>query len=337
MLEAAWFFIWVLLWAVYFMLDGFDLGLGALMPVLARNEQDRKTLLNSIGPFWDGNEVWLITAGAVTFAAFPGAYATMFSALYSPFILLLFALILRGAALGLRPESETTRARRAWDALISAGSLIAAILFGVAFGNIFKGIPINERGVLQGNMLSLLSPYALLCGALFLAAFSLHGCLWLSIKSQGDVEDRAKSMAKKLWFALLVAALAFMVSTWLFTGIFSSYLNRPGLLVVPAIVLASLFLVMVYIKRGAWIKAFASSGVFIMSAVFFGMTGIYPSLIPSSMGPAFSVTIQNASASPLSLKIMLGVVMVFIPLVIAYQAWAYYIFREKAGTGQGHY
>ena len=174
-LESRWFFLWGLLWAVYFMTDGFDLGLGTLMPFLAKTEEDKRVIVTSMGPLWDGNEVWLLTAGGVTFAAFPMVYAVMFSSLYSALMLILFALILRGVAFEFRSKVDSDNWRKVWDACIFIGSAAPALLFGVAFANIFRGIPIDQNGIFQGNLFTLLNPYGLLGGLLFLAIFLVHG------------------------------------------------------------------------------------------------------------------------------------------------------------------
>ena len=195
MLETIWFLLWGVLWAVYFMLDGFDLGLGTLAPFLARTDADKRVVYNSMGPFWDGNEVWLITAGGVTFAAFPTTYAVMFSALYTPLLLLLFALILRAVALEFRSKVEDEGWRKLWDVCHFVGSFVPALLLGVAFANIFKGIPIDAEGDFHGNLLTLLNPYGLLGGVLFVLLFLVHGALWLAIKAEAPLEERAGKTA----------------------------------------------------------------------------------------------------------------------------------------------
>jgi len=337
MLETTWFLIWALLWAVYFMLDGFDLGLGALLPFIAKDDKQKNVLYNSIGPFWDGNEVWLITAGGVTFAAFPLVYATMFSALYSPLMIILFALIIRGAALGLRGEAESDLGRSAWDWAFAIGSFLPALLFGVAFANIFAGIPIDGDGVYHGNLLGLLNPYGLIGGALFLVLFLTHGLIWLAIKSESELQTRAQGLAQKLWFALLVIALLFLGATVVYTGIWNQYTSSPALFFIPVLAVGSLVAIMIFMRMDAWGKAFIASSTFIISAVFFGVIGIYPALLPSSLEPAFSVTIHNGASTPLTLKIMLGVVVVFVPTIIAYQALVYNLFKGKAGDHKyGH-
>jgi cytochrome bd ubiquinol oxidase subunit II len=337
MLLTVWFLLWVLLWAVYFALDGFDLGLGALFPFLAKNEEEKNIIYNSIGPFWDGNEVWLITAGGVTFAAFPGTYAIMFSALYSALMLLLFALIIRGAAIGLRGEVESEGGKKAADWLFAIGSFLPALLLGVTFANIFMGIEIDGDGVYQGTLFTLLNPYGLLGGVMFLVFFLLHGLLWLVYKADGDLQERAKALAPKMWVALFVLAVAFLGATAAYTKIWTQYIEHPALLPIPVLTVVSLAAIIVFIKKDGWGKAWIASSLFVIFAVFFGMIGIYPDLLPSSINPDFSMTIYNSASTPKTLKIMLGVVLVFIPLVIIYQAMVYKLFSGKASREKyGH-
>ena len=337
MLETIWFFLWGLLWAVYFMLDGFDLGIGTMFPFLAKNEEEKNQIYNSIGPFWDGNEVWLITAGGVTFAAFPGTYATMFSALYSALMLLLFALIIRGAAVGLRGEVESDWGKKAADWMFTIGSFLPALLLGVAFANIFMGIKIDENGVYQGTLFTLLNPYGLIGGLMFLVFFILHGLLWVVYKADGELQERAKAFAPKIWIALLVLAVAFLGATKFYTNIWSQYLEHPAFFPVPIIAVLSLVAIFVFMKKEGWGKAWIASSCFCVFAVFFGVIGIYPALLPSSINPDFSMTIHNSASSAMTLKIMLGVVLVFIPLVIIYQAMVYKIFGGKASREKyGH-
>ena len=333
-LESIWFVLWGVLWAVYFMLDGFDLGLGTLMPVLARDETDRRMIYHAAGPFWDGNEVWLIAAGGVTFAAFPTAYAVMFSSLYSALMLVLFALILRGVAMEFRNREEHPRWRGLWDFCLVFGSFLPAVLLGVAFANIFRGIPIDAEGVYQGTLLTLLNPYGLLGGVLFLCLFLQHGALWLAVKTEGPLHDRAASLAPKLWVGVLFAAVSFLVATWFNTRLYDNYLQNPlffviPLALIPILAVGALLMVRVYIAKGHWWKAWFASCVTIVGTTLFGVVGLYPNLLPSSLNPAYSLNIYNASSSPLTLKIMLGVALTFVPLVIAYQAWTYHFFKDK--------
>lgn len=329
MLETIWFLLWGILWAVYFMLDGFDLGLGTLAPFIARNDNEKRIIYNSMGPFWDANEVWLITAGGVTFAAFPTAYAVMFSALYTPLLLLLFALIIRAVALEFRSKVENDGWRKLWDVCHFLGSFVPALLLGVAFANIFKGIPIDQEGVFHGNLLTLLNPYGLLGGILFVLLFLVHGALWLAIKAEGDLEKRAAKAAAGMWFVLLIVAVAFLVATWFATSLYANYLSYPILLIIPLVTVLALLAIRLFIGQMAFWRAWFASSLTIVGATLFGVIGLFPNLFPSSLNPEYSLTIYNSSSSPLTLKIMLGVALTFVPIVIAYQIWSYYIFRGK--------
>ena len=328
MLQTIWFIIWGVAWAVYFMLDGFDLGLGTVFPFLARTETDKRTLINAMGPFWDGNEVWLITAGGVTFAAFPKTYAVMFSGLYTPLMLLLFALILRGVAFEFRGKEDSDAWRRTWDTCLVVGSFLPALLLGVAFANIFRGIPIDAAGIFQGNLLTLLNPYGLVGGVTFVLIFAVHGLLWLATRTEGALQDRAAAMANRLWLAEAAIAVVFLVMTWFSTPLWQNVLAKPFLLVLPLLAVAGLFGARIFAGRGQWWKAWFASSALILGAVLFGVAGLFPNLLPSSLDPAASMTAFNSSSSPLTLEIMLGVVICFLPVVIGYQSWVYVKFRD---------
>ena len=330
MLETIWFLLWGILWAVYFMLDGFDLGLGSLMPVLAKNETDRRLIYRVMGPFWDGNEVWLITAGGVTFAAFPTTYAAMFSGLYSALMLILFALIIRGVSFVFRDEVHTPGWKRFWDACLTIGSFLPALLLGVAFANIFQGLPYDQDFVFQGSLFTLLNPYGLAGGILFVLLFMVHGSLWLAVKSSGELQARAGKLVTKLWAALLVVAVVFLLATRRQTFLYDNYAAHPVLFLIPLLAVLALIATRVFIGKAAWWRAWFASCLTIVGVTLFGVVGLYPRLLPSSLDPAFSLTITNSASSPLTLKIMLVVALTFVPIVIAYQAWVHYIFRHKA-------
>lgn len=328
MLETIWFIIWGVAWAVYFMLDGFDLGLGTVFPFLAGSESDKRTMINAMGPFWDGNEVWLITAGGVTFAAFPKTYAVMFSGLYTPLMLLLFALILRGVAFEFRGKEDSEAWRRTWDTCLVVGSFLPALLLGVAFANIFKGIPIDAAGIFQGNLLTLLNPYGLVGGLTFVLIFAVHGLLWLATRTAGSLQDRAAALAKRLWLAEAALAVVFLVMTWFSTTLWQNVLAKPYLLALPLLAVAGLFGARLFAGRGEWWKAWFASSALILGAVLFGVAGLFPNLLPSSLDPAASMTAFNSGSSTLTLQIMLGVVLCFLPVVIGYQTWVYLKFRD---------
>jgi cytochrome d ubiquinol oxidase subunit II len=321
MLETTWFLLWGILWAVYFILDGFDLGIGTLAPFLAKDETEKRTCLNAMGPFWDGNEVWLITAGGVTFAAFPKAYAVMFSGLYSALLLLLFALILRGVSFEFRNKVDSDGWRKVWDACNFLGSFLPALLLGVAFANLFRGIPINAQGVNEGGLFDLLNPYGLLGGVLFVLMFMEHGALWLAVKTQGALHDRAVRTAKGLWPFYVIVAVAFLAYT--------AVENTPALLSIVLLAVGSLLLLRPFIGSGKILLSWATSGVTILCVTLFGVLGMYPALLPSSLSPEFSITIYNGASSTLTLQIMLGVALVFVPIVIIYQSWVYKTFGHK--------
>lgn len=326
MLETTWFVLWALLWAVYFILDGFDLGLGSLLPFLGKTEAERRIMYNAAGPFWDGNEVWLITAGGVTFAAFPKAYAVMFSALYAPLLILLFALIFRAVSFEFRSKVEHPAWRSLWDGVHFFANLVPCILLGVAFANLFMGIPIDVQGVYHGSLLGLLNGYGLAGGAFFLCMFILHGALWLCIKSRGELQTRAVATAHFMWPIVLVLLVAFLVLTAFYTKLYDNYLNMPALLLVPLVALGGLVGARIMLQAGKLWAAWGCSALFILGVTFFGVLGMYPGMVISSIDPAATVTAFNGASSHLTLKIMLGVALVMVPIVLLYQFWMYRLF-----------
>ncbi len=328
-LQSIWFYLWGLLWAVFFITDGFDFGVGALYPFLGKTDQDKRVMMNSVGPLWDGNEVWLLTAGGVTFAAFPLVYATMFSSLYTALMLILFALILRGVSFEFRGKVDSPAWRKMWDACFFIGSVAPAILFGVAFANIFAGLPLDENHLFQGNLLTLLNPYGLLGGVLFLCLFLVHGALWLSMRADGDLQQRAVKSANLVWPVLLLVAVAFLLLSTKTTNLYQNYLANPLLFVVILATVAGLLGVKLFLLKQAYFKAWLSSALTIAGATFYGVIGLFPNLLPSNINAEYSLTAFNASSSPLTLKIMLMVVLLFIPVVLAYQIWTYTMFTGK--------
>lgn len=328
-LQSIWFFLWGFLWAVFFMTDGFDFGVGTLYPFLGKTDEEKRVMINSLGPLWDGNEVWLITAGGVTFAAFPLVYSVMFSSLYSALMLILFALILRGVSFEFRGQVDDPRWKKVWDICIFVGSFVPALLFGVAFANIFRGIPIDQNGLYHGNLLSLLNPYGLIGGLLFLSLFLVHGALWLAIKTEGELHDRAALTANFMWIVLLVIAVIFLIATAISTKLYANYLANPALFLILLVDVVALLGIKFFLMKKAYFKAWFASAATIVFCTFFGVIGLYPNMFPSSINPDFSLTAHNASSSPLTLKIMLIVVILFIPVVIVYQIWAYNLFKGK--------
>ena len=328
-LESIWFFLWGLLWAVYFMTDGFDLGIGSLLPFLGKTEEDKRVMVNAMGPLWDGNQVWLLSAGGVTFAAFPRVYAVMFSSLYSALMLILFALILRGVAFEFRAKVESPGWRKLWDACIFIGSFVPALLFGVAFANIFQGIPFDQKGVYQGTLFTLLNPYGLIGGVLFVLLFVVHGALWLAARTQGELQARAAATAAGIWVAEVLVAVVFLAASFFSTRLYANYLANPLLFAVILITVAALFGIRVFLAQKAFFKAWFASALTIVGATFYGVIGLFPNMFPSSLNAAWNLTAHNASSSQLTLTIMLVVVIVFVPIVLIYQTWAYNLFKGR--------
>lgn len=340
-LQIIWFVLWGVLWAVYFMLDGFVMGAGILHTFLGRSDTDRRVMINTIGPVWDGNEVWLITAGGATFAAFPTTYALMFSYLYTALLLLLFSLIVRGVSYEFRGKIEESGWKKGWDAAIGVCNFLPALLFGVAFGNIFAGLPMDAAGY-HGSLISLLNPYGLVTGLLFVMLFMVHGALYLTVKTTGDLSRSAHNAANKAWPVLLVVAVTFLAFTSFATKLYDNYLANPILLAVPAIAVLALLMIRVFSAQGKTLAAFAASCVTILTVVGTGVVGLFPNLIPSSLDPQYSLTIFNSSSSPYTLKIMTVVAFIFVPIVIAYKIWVYRVFRapvtaeDVAGNKQAY-
>ncbi len=327
-LETIWFFLWVLLWGIYLVLDGFDFGLGTLMPFVAKDNRDVRIVYNAAGPYWDGNEVWLITAGGVTFAAFPLAYAVMFSALYAPLLMLLFCLIFRGVAFEFRSKVEE-KWQKYWDYTLCITNFLPALLLGVFFSNLFMGIPIDVDGVYHGNLLKLLNPFGLVGGVLFVCMFAIHGGIWLAMKSKGPIHDRAVNAAKLLWPYTLVIIVLYLGMSMLYTPMWTNIEERPFVYIFLFISVIAYLLSRFMVEQGKYFLAWLASSVFILFCVFFTMFATYPNLLMSSMDPAASLTIYNAASSTLTLKIMLGASLCALPIVIGYQIWTYYTFREE--------
>jgi len=311
------------------MTDGFDLGIGTLYPFIGKTEQEKRVMINALGPLWDGNEVWLITAGGVTFAAFPLVYSVMFSALYTPLMLILFALILRGVSFEFRGLSDNKIWVGIWDTSVFIGSFLPALLFGVAFANIFQGIPIDQNGIMHGNLFSLLNPYGILGGIFFVVLFCMHGLLWLAIRSFGDLHDRVVALSSKFWISELIVAVAFLGASAVYTNLYKNFIDHPLLFAIPFLAVVSLFMIRLFIGKGKYFAAWGASASLIVFATFFGIAGLFPVLFPSSLDKAYSLTAFNASSSPLTLRIMFGVVIVFVPIVIIYQVFAYKLFSSK--------
>ncbi|PKM96655.1 MAG: cytochrome d ubiquinol oxidase subunit II [Elusimicrobia bacterium HGW-Elusimicrobia-3] len=328
-----WFVLWAVLWTGYFALDGFDLGVGFSGWLAADGEEDRRDIFASIGPFWDGNEVWLVTAGGATFAAFPPVYAGLFSWLYPALLLILFSLIARGVALEFRGKVQDPAWKKFWERTAAVSSLLAALLFGVAFGNIFRGLQIGPDGY-AGTFLGLLNPYALLTGLLFCAFFLFHGQLWLAHKVAGPAAARAARIAGRAWYPLLGLFAAWAVYSWADTGLSANFIERSWLLLLPLGAGVSLLAARLLLARGRAACAFGWSFGAIALFSLAGFAGIYPDLLPSRLDPALGLNVYNSASSAYTLRLMAWVVALFLPVVVAYQYWVHRVFGAPLSAAE---
>jgi cytochrome bd ubiquinol oxidase subunit II len=328
-LNTIWFILISVLFVGFFFLEGFDYGVGILMPFLGKDDTDRRLILNTIGPVWDGNEVWMIAAGGAMFAAFPHWYATLFSGFYLPLLLILLGLIVRGVAFEYRSKDRRAAWRSLWDVLIVVGSLLPALLWGVAFANLIRGVPIDAGMNYTGGFWNLLNPYALTGGLATLSLFTLHGATFLSLKTSGELMTRARAVAGRLWLPAVVLVALFIVLGYFATDM----LDHRGLLFVLVSVLAALALLaagwFVHNRQHGW--AFVMTGLTIVLAVAMLFVGLFPRLMVSSLDPAYSLTIDNASSTPYTLRLMTIVALIFVPIILLYQGWTYWIFRKRIG------
>ncbi|WP_328766641.1 cytochrome d ubiquinol oxidase subunit II [Streptomyces sp. NBC_00286] len=324
-LHDVWFALIAVLWIGYFFLEGFDFGIGILTKLLARGEAERRVLINTVGPVWDGNEVWLLTAGGATFAAFPVWYATLFSGFYLPLLAILVCLIVRVVAFEYRGKRDDTRWKRNWEHALFWTSLLPAFLWGVAFANIVHGVKIDAEGEYAGTVLDLLNPYALLGGLVTLTLFTFHGAVFAALKTRGDIRDRARTLAGRAGLATAGFALVFLLWTQGSGG------NVRSLVALVLTVVALLGALAANQRaREGW--AFALSGVTVAGAVAMLFLALYPDVMPSSLNSAWSLTVSNASSSTYTLTVMTWVAAIMTPVVLLYQGWTYWVFRKRIGV-----
>ncbi len=329
-LNTLWFILIGVLFSGFFLLEGFDYGVGILLPFVGKQDEERRLAINAIGPFWDGNEVWMLTAGGALFAAFPHWYATLFSGFYLALVLMLFALIVRGVAFEFRSQLVASRWRTTWDTLLFIGSLVPALLWGVAVGNLVRGVPIDAQMNFTGNLLTLLNPFALLAGVLFVLLFSLHGALFLSLKTTGPVLERAQQIAGRLWLPTLLVAAGWILWTFAAGGI--------KVVALLAAVIAAVALAAVRLWAGQRAgRAFLLTSVTIVSATVMVFATLFPNVMISTTNPAWSLTIYTAASSPYTLRVMTIVAIIFVPIVLLYQVWTYRVFRQRLTAGDLHY
>jgi cytochrome bd ubiquinol oxidase subunit II len=329
-LNTLWFALIAVLYIGFFILEGFDFGVGILLPFLGKKDVERRAIINTIGPHWDGNEVWLITAGGATFAAFPNWYATLFSGFYLALFLLLFALIIRGVSIEFRSKNANPQWRAFWDWGIFTGSLLAAFLLGVTFANLARGVPIDANMTYTGTFWTLLNLYGLLGGLTAIAGFALIGSLFLSLKTSGILIERAQVAARKLWLLAVTLLFILLVATLFYTDLVS----QKGVFAVLLPALSFIILLSVGFlirnKRNGW--AFSLTALVIALTMISCFMIMFPRVMISTINPAYSLTITTASSSPYTLKVMTIVALIFTPLVLVYQGWTYWVFRQRITT-----
>ena len=326
-LNILWFILLTVLFSGFFFLEGFDYGVGILLPFIAKTDKERRAVINTIGPVWDGNEVWMITAGGAMFAAFPHMYATLFSGFYVALIFMLLGLIVRGVAFEFRSKRDDPAWRSGWDWAIYYGSLLPALLWGVAVANLMRGVAIEADMNYYGGLLPLLNPYSFFGGMVFVGFFIIHGASFLGIKLEGEMKDEVKKLAGKIWIVVVVLAVLFLVWTYFATDI----LNNPGFDgLIPAILAAVALLAYGWFQRqGKEGLTFICGGLVIILATVMVFSGLFPRLMISTLDPAYNLTIYNASSSDYTLRVITIVAGIFIPVILVYQGWTYWIFRKR--------
>ncbi len=328
-LNVFWFILITVLFIGFFFLEGFDYGVGMLLPFIGKNDNERRVLVNAIGPFWDGNEVWLLTAGGAIFAAFPNWYATLFSGFYLALMLMLVALIVRGVAFEFRNRDERPQWRNFWDWMIFIGSFLPGFLWGVAITNIILGVPIDAHMNYVGGFWNLLNPYALLGGLAFVALFVLHGAIFLTLRTEGEIKERAYRAADRVWLPAVGLVVLYVVVGYFVTDVFWRLGVDPG--VAPLCAGGALLSVGWFVKNKHSGWAFTMTGLTILLSTLTIFIGLFPRVMISSLNPAWNLTVYNASSSPYTLTVMSIVALTFVPIVLAYQIWNYWIFRRRLG------
>lgn len=336
-LNIIWFLLVGVLIIGYAILDGFDLGVGSLFYVLGKTEDEKKILINSIGPVWDGNEVWLLTGAGALFAAFPFVYATVFSGFYLAMMLVLFGLIFRAVGVEYYFKIDDDKKMQSlMGKMFFIGSFLPALLFGVAIGNVVVGIPLDSMQNYAGSFFGLLNPYALCLGIVGLVGFLLQGVTYVNMKTEGDLQQRSIALTSKFCYALLVLWAVGAVATLVFAPhMFTNYNNIPVLYIIPALTLLSMVAIPVFLKQEAFGKVFIASSLVIATKILTLAAGLFPNLVIAK-DPTQNLTIYNASSTDLTLTVMLIIAVIGVPLVLVYTSYVYYVFRGKA-TAERHY
>jgi len=333
-----WFALFAVIVAGYLILDGFDMGVGILHPWVAKNDRERRLILNSIGPVWDGNEVWIVLAGGVLFAAFAPVYASLFSGFYLAFVLVLLVMILRTTAIEFRSKRESARWRRTWDIVWSLSSLGLALLLGIAFGNIIAGVDLDESGTIDESLIDLLNLYGILIGVTAVAMFALHGALFLDLKTEGELERRVRRAIPALMATFFVLVTIAVIATAAFQEEVSErYLEDIWPLIFPAAALGAFVASGWWFRKGNDFWAFLASGAMIALLLISGAVGMFPNLLISSINDDYNLTVDNSASASSTLTVMLVIALIGIPLMLLYTASIYFFFRGKTELGPDSY
>jgi cytochrome d ubiquinol oxidase subunit II len=329
-LNTLWFIFIAVLYTGFFILEGFDFGVGILLPFLGKSDTQRRTIINTIGPHWDGNEVWLIVAGGATFASFPNWYATLFSGFYLPLFLIIIGLIIRGVAFEFRSKDDNPLWRNLWDWCIFTGSLLASILFPIAISNLVRGVPINADMQYVGGFFNLFNPYSLLAALVFCLLFIMHGATFLSIKTDGEIEHRSKELVRWLWLLVVLVLAIFLITSFVITDVRQN-LNVFSV-VFPILAIISILSAGYFIRKAQYGRLFIMTCLTVAFAVLTFFAFLYPRVMVSSLNPAWSLTIQNAASSFKALRLMTIVTLILLPIVLLYQSWTYWVFRRRVSS-----
>ncbi|MCD6163187.1 MAG: cytochrome d ubiquinol oxidase subunit II [candidate division Zixibacteria bacterium] len=328
-LNTTWFILIGVLFTGYAILDGFDFGVG-ILHLFAKNNNERRINMNAIGPVWDANEVWLLTGGGALFAAFPIVYATVFSGFYLALMLILAALIFRAVSLEFRSKIDSPGWQRFWDWSFGLGSLLPAVLFGVAAGNILRGIPLDENGVFVGSFLGLLNPYSILIGVLSLVMFALHGALYMTLKTDGELRDKMTKWASGSWIGIIIVYLLATIYTFFEAGfLFDGILSAPLFWILFILLLAVIIFIPIGLKSGRYFRSFLASSVTIICMIGLAAVSLFPRLVPSNIDLRYSLNIYNASSTPRTLTVMLIMALIGMPIVIGCTIYIYRVFKGK--------
>jgi len=333
-LQIIWFFLIAGLWIGFFFLEGFDFGVGMLLPFLGKEDEERRAIVNTIGPVWDANEVWLITAITAMFAVFPNWYATMFSGFYLAMLFIVVGLILRGISFEYRSKDARPGWRGRFDWMIAIGSFLNSFLFGIVFTDLLGGVPIDQNMTYIGSPFSWLTPYGLIGGLTMVSAFLLHGANFLTLKLEDNLRERARVAAKKLYAFAAVMVVALAIATYIYTDITVNIGIDPGVLPIASVVFLLATIYFINHKMEGWAFTMTGLNIILTQVAFFIL--MFPRVMISSINPAWSLTIYNASASPYALTVMSVISLIFIPIVMAYEGWSYYIFRKRVKTDKKH-